>query len=168
MVTKTDMVADAQVAMSNMFNEQLLSYDHIAQLGTDYVMTIQQSHRVLQYGQQFQMDLKKYSSNKELANAEKTKTLEVLELKFNAFKQMLSLELVDLQHTMRGDLAKAFAEYSTSKQLSLAEFSQQKSEELSRNNTESEIALKESEDREDRPDTSNTTNDADELFGKPK
>merc|ERR1712210_90804 len=45
-----------------------------------------------------------------------------MELKFNAFKQLLNLELIELQNSTRAGTAKAFAEYST-KSLSLAEFS---------------------------------------------
>ena len=42
MDTDTDKVTDAQTAM---FSEQLLSHDHIAQMGIDYVLTIQEAHR---------------------------------------------------------------------------------------------------------------------------
>ena len=67
------------------------------------------------------MDLKKFTHRVE-KDGEKCKTLEAMELKFNAFKQLLNLELIELQNSTRAGTAKAFAEYST-KSLSLAEFS---------------------------------------------
>ena len=45
MEVKMDMVADSQTAMSNMFAEELLSYDHISQLVTEYLLTIKEAHR---------------------------------------------------------------------------------------------------------------------------
>jgi len=104
-----------------MFDEELLSYDHISQLVTEYLLTIKEAHRVLEYGQEFQMDLKKFTHRVE-ETREKCKTLEAMELKFNAFKQLLNLELIELQNSMRAGTTKAFAEYSA-KSLSLAEFS---------------------------------------------
>jgi len=121
LVSKMDMVADSQTAMSNMFAEELLSYDHISQLVTEYLLTIKEAHRVLEYGQEFQMDLKKFTHRVE-ETREKCKTLEAMELKFNAFKQLLNLELIELQNSTRAGTAKAFAECSA-KSLSLAEFS---------------------------------------------
>ena len=67
------------------------------------------------------MDLKKFTHRVEEAT-EKSKTLEAMELKFNAFKQLLNLELIELQKSTRAGTAKAFSEYSE-KSLSLAEFS---------------------------------------------
>ena len=67
------------------------------------------------------MDLKKFTHRVE-ETREKCKTLEAMELKFNAFKQLLNLELIELQNSTRAGTAKAFAEYSA-KSLSLAEFS---------------------------------------------
>jgi hypothetical protein len=45
LVSKMDMVADSQTAMSNMFGEELFSYDHISQLVTEYLLTIKEAHR---------------------------------------------------------------------------------------------------------------------------
>ena len=45
MVSKIDMVADSQTAMSNMFTEDPLLYDHISQLVTEYLLTIKEAHR---------------------------------------------------------------------------------------------------------------------------
>ena len=45
MVNKMDMVANSQTAMSNMFTEDPLSYDHISQLVTEYLLTIKEAHR---------------------------------------------------------------------------------------------------------------------------
>ena len=67
------------------------------------------------------MDLKKFTHKVE-ETREKCKTLEVMELKFNAFKQLLNLELIELQNSTRAGTAKVFAEYSAKSQ-SLAEFS---------------------------------------------
>ena len=77
--------------------------------------------RVLEYGQEFQMDLKKFTQRVEI-NGEKCKTLEAMELKFNAFKQLLNFELIELQNSTRAGMAKAFAEYSA-KSISSAKFS---------------------------------------------
>jgi hypothetical protein len=65
------------------------------------------------------MDLKKFTHRVE-ETREKCKTLEAMELKFNAFKQLLNLELIELQ--LQVSNFKTIAEYST-KSLSLAEFS---------------------------------------------
>ena len=67
------------------------------------------------------MDLKKFTHRIE-ETREKCKTLEAMELKFNAFKQLLNLELIELQKSSRAGTTKAFSEYSE-KSLSLAEFS---------------------------------------------
>ena len=45
MVSKIDMVADSQTAMSNMFTEDPLSYDHISQLVIEYLLIIKEAHR---------------------------------------------------------------------------------------------------------------------------
>ena len=67
------------------------------------------------------MDLKKYPR--------KNNSQEVMELKFDAFKKMLNFELMELQSSIRGELAKAFSESSsTSKKLSLAQITQQDDE----------------------------------------
>ena len=45
LVSKMDMVADSQTAVSKMFAEEPLSYDHISQLMTEYLLTIKEAHR---------------------------------------------------------------------------------------------------------------------------
>ena len=40
-----DKATDSTTEMSKIFAEDLLSYDHISQLGTDYLHTIKEAHR---------------------------------------------------------------------------------------------------------------------------
>ena len=74
------------------------------------------------------MDLKKYTRSR-AGIEQKNTTQEVMELKFDAFKKMLNFELMEIQTTMRVELANAFAESSTNKTLNLIQDTQQNDKE---------------------------------------